>query len=196
MIRLQTTVFCHITQVLPHPSYVYCAKFHSDNFTIIATGCHDHVVRIWTSKSHNSHQRHHDSPEYVLQQELESHEGSVSSICFEKKGSGLLSADTLGVVIQWSVVIRRRPKVGKDDDPDDYYQWNMIKKIKSREIDGVAINTILLHPYGSRLLVHSRDNSMRMLDIASGVILQTYRGFKNSRYLVFFLDLYIVANWW
>lgn len=34
-------------QMLPHPSFVYCAQFHPGNSSVLVTGCSDHVVRVW-----------------------------------------------------------------------------------------------------------------------------------------------------
>ncbi|XP_011858251.1 PREDICTED: jouberin-like [Vollenhovia emeryi] len=62
--------------MLPHPSYVYCAKYGPDNATIIATGCYDRVVRIWANDRR--------SRKRELNQELEGHEGFVNSMVFQK----------------------------------------------------------------------------------------------------------------
>lgn len=37
---------CFISQMLPHPSFVYCAVFLPTDMSL-ATGCRDHVIRIW-----------------------------------------------------------------------------------------------------------------------------------------------------
>ncbi|XP_057329039.1 jouberin-like [Microplitis mediator] len=148
--------------MLPHPSYVYCGKFEPSNPQTIITGCYDRVSRVWSRKNKNNN--------YELSQELEGHDGFVNSICFLNDG-GLLTADSVGIIIHWSV----KKKKGSSRD------WQISRKIKIREIVNVAINTIVLHPLGSRLLVHSRDNGLRMLDLATAVVLQRYSGLKNSR---------------
>ena len=33
--------------MLPHPSFVYCAKFHPRVNKVIVTGGYDNVVRVW-----------------------------------------------------------------------------------------------------------------------------------------------------
>ncbi|XP_063976623.1 jouberin-like [Diachasmimorpha longicaudata] len=148
--------------MLPHPSYIYSGKFHpSLHLQTIVTGCYDHVVRVWGTSSSS----------YELLQELEGHEGFINSICFQKNGT-MLTADSVGVIIHWSVR-KSRKKVNKD--------WSIFRKIKIREVEGVPINTIVLHPLGSRLLVHSRNNGLRMLDLATGVVLHKYEGLKNLR---------------
>lgn len=161
--------------MLPHPSYVYCGKFNRRNVSIIATGCYDRIARIWT--------RDIKSKNYELSQELEMHEGFVNSLCFQKDGN-LLTADSVGTIILWSVKRNRRMLSKKE--------WFLSKKINIREIDNVTINAIILHPLESRLLVHSRDNGLRMIDLAAGVVLQKYDGLKNQRYFFSFSFLFLI----
>jgi len=33
--------------MLPHPTFVYCAKFHPRVSKVIVTGSYDNVVRVW-----------------------------------------------------------------------------------------------------------------------------------------------------
>ncbi|KAL0103403.1 hypothetical protein PUN28_017579 [Cardiocondyla obscurior] len=151
-------------EMLPHPSYVYCAKYEPGDATIVATGCYDRVVRIWM-KDRKSKQRE-------LNQELEGHEGFVNSMVFQKSGN-LITADSVGLIILWTI--------RKDSRTPSKTTACISRKIKIREIEGVVINTIVLHPLESRLLVHSRDNGLRMLDLATGVILQKYKQLNNQR---------------
>ena len=115
-----------------------------------------------------------NSKTYELVQELEVHEGFVNSICFQNDGS-FLTADSVGVIILWIVKKNRRSPIKKE--------WQIAKKIKIKEIEGVPINTIILHPRGSRLLVHSRNNGLRLLDLATEVVLQRYEGLENRRFV-------------
>ncbi|KYN40396.1 Jouberin [Trachymyrmex septentrionalis] len=142
-------------EMLPHPSYVYCAKYGPGNATIVATGCYDRVVRIWVNDRR--------SRKRELNQELEGHEGFVNSMVFQKNGN-LITADSVGLIILWTIRI--------DSKISSKRAGCILRKIKIREIEGVVINTIVLHPLESRLLVHSRDNGLRMLDLATGVVLQ------------------------
>lgn len=157
--------------MLPHPSYVYCATYGPGKATIVATGCYDHVARIWASDR--------KSRKRELSQELEGHEGFVNSIVFQKNGN-LITADNVGLIILWT--IRRNSRM------PSRREWCSARKIKVREIEGVVINTIALHPLESRLLVHSRDNGLRMLDLATGVVLQKYRQLHNQRHARVFID--------
>lgn len=152
--------------MLPHPSYVYCARYAPGKTTIVATGCYDGVARIWASGNGRSMKRE-------LSQELEGHEGFVNSMVFQKNGN-LITADSVGSIILWT--IRRNDRMSSK------WEWYVARKIKIREIEGVVINTIALHPLESRLLVHSRDNGLRMVDLATGVVLRKYKQLNNQRF--------------
>jgi len=151
--------------MLPHPSYVYCAKYGPEKEMIVATGCYDQVARIWANDR--------KSKKRELNQELEGHEGFVNSIVFQKSGN-LITADSVGSIIIWTAHRNNRMPSKRE--------WRISRKIKIREIEGVIINTIILHPLESRLLVHSRDNDLRLVDLATGVILQKYKQLNNQRY--------------
>lgn len=148
--------------MLPHPSYVYCAKYEPGSSTSVATGCYDRVVRIWANDRRSGKRE--------LNQELEGHEGFVNSMVFQKNGN-LITADSVGLIFLWTIRRDSRKRTGC-----------ISRKIKIREIEGVVINTIVLHPLESRLLVHSRDNGLRMLDVATGVVLQKYKRLNNQRH--------------
>lgn len=152
-------------QMLPHPSYVYCAKYGPGNTTIVATGCYDRVVRIWANDDRRSRKRE-------LSQELEGHEGFVNCMVFQKNGN-LITADSVGLIILWTI--------REDSRTPSKRIGRMSRKIKLGEIEGVIINTIVLHPLESRLLVHSRDNGLRILDLATGVVLRKYKRLNNQR---------------
>ncbi|XP_066601561.1 jouberin-like [Prorops nasuta] len=152
-------------QLLPHPSYVYCGKFDSVNSRVVATGCYDRVARIWARVKGSK-------IFFQLSEELEGHEGYVNSLCF-RRNNDLLSADSVGVIIYWTVKTNRKMLLGKE--------WQILKKIKIREIEGTVINGLLLHPLGSRVVVHSRNNGLRMLDLSTGVVLRKYAGLTNQR---------------
>ncbi|GLH03079.1 WD repeat-containing protein 82 [Gryllus bimaculatus] len=100
-------------QMLPHPSFVYSAKFHGHRSWLLATGCNDHIVRLWV--------RQHKANEY-----------NVREFCV-------------------------------------------------RELRGVVINKVIVHPGGQRLLIHSRDSLLRMLDVTTGIVIQWFRGAIKHR---------------
>lgn len=76
--------------MLPHPSFVYCAEISSKH--LIATGCYDRILRLWSK---------HSKTDYDVAQEFERHEGFITSICFNKKSDLILSADSVGIIMQW-----------------------------------------------------------------------------------------------
>ena len=41
-------------KVLPHPSFVYSAKYHSDVRKLVVTGGFDRLLRIWNLESEGS----------------------------------------------------------------------------------------------------------------------------------------------
>ena len=43
--------------------------------------------------------------------------------------------------------------------------WTIYKRIEDMDMKGTAINFIQLHPRERRLLVHTRDNIIRMFDL-------------------------------
>lgn len=163
--------------MLPHPSYVYCARYGPDNPTIVATGCYDCIARIWVNNKQSK------KPE--LSQELEGHEGFINSMVFQKNNN-LLTADSVGVIIIW--IVRKNSRMPSKKE------WYVSRKIKVREIEGIIINTIALHPLESRLLVHSRNNGLRMLDLVTGIVLQKYDQLHNQRYLKKVSSLLILCH--
>lgn len=151
---------------MPHPSYVYCGKFTPNTSNYVVSGCYDHVARVW-ARSSNSY-------EYELIQELEAHESFVNAICFQSKEETCLTGDGIGVVIVWTMKRNRR-------SPSARREWQIAKKIKIKDIEGVPINSISMHPIGSRLLVHSRNNGLRLVDVNGGSVVKKFEGLKNQR---------------
>ncbi|XP_046614461.1 jouberin-like isoform X1 [Neodiprion virginianus] len=160
---VRNKIIQHI-QMLPHPSYVYCGKFYPRNKDVVVTGCCDSIARVWMKGRR--------SKCYELTQELDEHKGYVNSICFQKDG-GLITADSVGVIILWTLK--------KAASISSAREWNIFKIIKNNEIENIVVNTVLSQPLESRILVHSRDNGLRMIDLATGVVLQRYKSLRNRR---------------
>lgn len=49
---------------------------------------------------------------------------------------------------------------------------------------GVPVNSIDLHPSGNRILVHLRDNFIKILDAGTFIPLQTFAGLANERFQI------------
>ncbi|EEZ99617.1 jouberin [Tribolium castaneum] len=148
-------------QILPHPSFVYCCDISKDK--VIVTGCYDGIIRIWNQTPSDK------KSEFHLYQELEAHKAYITSLCWNKKSS-IFSADSTGAIIEWQK---------KDND------WVLKREINLLDLKETVINQILLFPNEKRLLVHSRDNIIRIIDLKSGCVLHWLRGASNKRFQLF-----------
>ena len=155
-------------KVMPHPSFVYSAKFHVKINKIVVTGGYDRTVRVWSL--------HGDSTTAQLMQELDGHMSYVNSLCFDTDGAKLFSADSLGVLRIWNVYVTEQPS-----KRGFLREWTLNKEHCDEELKNVAINCLQIHPNGRRLLVHSRDNTLRTLDLRVLAVSQRYMGALNFR---------------
>nr|XP_022907845.1 jouberin-like [Onthophagus taurus]XP_022907846.1 jouberin-like [Onthophagus taurus] len=143
------------TQMLPHPSFVYWCEI-GQNF--IATGCYDKIIRIW---------RLIGDLTWELYQELEGHDGYITCICINSKSTCIYSSDSLGNINCW--------------EKDVNENFNLYKEIVLVELKNTVINQILLHKREKKLIVHARDNILRILDIKSGCVINWLEGGVNNR---------------
>lgn len=156
-------------RVLPHPGFVYCCKFHPQVDGIVVTGCFDQVLRVWDlSQSDDAGQ---------LMQEIEDHHGYINSICFDDDdGQKMYSADSIGTINIWNVYV-----ADESDRRAFVRDWNLYYSLQEPELKDVQINHIEMHPSGRRLLVHCRDNVIRMFDLRVQRVMQQYIGAVNFR---------------
>ncbi|XP_044750338.1 jouberin-like [Coccinella septempunctata] len=143
-------------QILPHPNFVYTNDMSSN---LIVTGCYDTKVRVWSNEGLLT--------KYFLNQELEGHKGYITSLLLKRSCDTILSSDSLGVIIEW------------------YKQksmWVLHKKINILGLEGITINQIEFMAKGKRLLVHSRDNILRIIDLESSVVIHWLQGGLNTRF--------------
>ncbi|XP_062592731.1 jouberin-like isoform X1 [Saccostrea cucullata] len=155
-------------KLLPHPGFVYTAKFHPRLDTVIATGGYDQVIRVWDVSGPEQHG--------VLKQEIEDHRGLVNTLIFEEDGGKMYSGDSAGNVLIFNVFVgEQEPRLGWERD------WTIFRKIDDPELKDVPINCLTLHHNGRRLLVHSRDNIIRMFDLRVQRVMQKYIGALNFR---------------
>ncbi|XP_071808073.1 jouberin-like isoform X3 [Asterias amurensis] len=155
-------------KVFPHPAFVYTAKFHPQADHLVVSGGYDHVLRVWNTKN--------DAQTGELLQELDGHKGFVNCLCFSRDGKAMYSGDSTGVIIKWNASVM--VKAATSGSPD---QWSLEKLIKEKELEGVTINSLKVHPSGRRLLIHGRDNNLRMIDLRLYTIMQRYLGALNFR---------------
>ncbi|KAI5712105.1 hypothetical protein M8J75_005901 [Diaphorina citri] len=146
--------------ILPHPCYVYDGLFiHS---TII-TCCYDGVLRVWKCADMKSADW---SSCAELTDELYGHTGYVNALCYNAITSVLYSGDSHGVIIAWRLGEKTK-------------RWCQERTIHINGLQDVVINSLLV--YGrSCLIVHTQDSILRMIDAASGVVLQWYKGCMND----------------
>jgi len=78
--------------VLAHPAFVYSARFSTASARSIATGCYDHVIRLWNV----------DNGTAVLLGCCSDHTAPVNCLCWATHGL-LYSADTRGSVLVWNM---------------------------------------------------------------------------------------------
>ena len=96
--------------ILPHPTYVYTARFHpspSGTVHTVATAGYDKVVRIWSigavKVNNNKNNNKTGAGNYgQLLLELFGHTGYINSLCFANDGTRLYSADSAGCIKAWS----------------------------------------------------------------------------------------------
>ncbi|XP_063919863.1 jouberin-like [Zophobas morio] len=155
-----TVTSCSFIQILPHPCFVYTCDINDTK--IIASGCYDGLLRIWRLAQNDT------KFEFQMFQELDAHTGYVTSVCFSTKCS-MFSADSTGVIIEWY---------------QENLDWILKRQINLLDLKETIINQILLFPKGRKLLVHSRDNVVRIIDIKSGCVLQWLRGSLNKRFRI------------
>lgn len=84
-----------IFQVLPHPSFIYAAKWlrKSTDFTYLATGGRDCVLRIWKISTD-------EAADIELCDELIQHDNYITSIATNRK-SVIYTADWNGCLFEW-----------------------------------------------------------------------------------------------
>lgn len=159
--------------VLPHPAFVYAAKFHSVVDLLIVSGCYDTVIRVWSIKQasppHNA----------KLIQELEGHTSHVNSLCFAGAGHKLYSADGSGKILVWNAYFTEQPsKKGVARD------WTLYSEIEVADLKGVCINHIEMHPSNHKLSVHTRNNIIKMVDLRVSTVTVRLEGFINYQELI------------
>ena len=65
-------------------------------------------------------------------------------------------------------------------------KWSLLATVTQKEIEHDPVNSLRLHPHGKRLLVHARDNMLRVLD------LRTY-SFMEVCFVLFVCAILLIA---
>ncbi|TWW71794.1 Jouberin Abelson helper integration site 1 protein -like protein [Takifugu flavidus] len=153
-------------KVLPHPSFVYCSQYHPTAQNLVLTGGYDTVVRVWRLDV--------DEVNGQLLEEFEGHSSFINTLCFDAEGRQMFSADNTGLIIVW------KTSVSQDQQLDPCHQWCIDTKINEKDLSGVPINTLQLHPNGRYLLIHAKDSVLRMMDLRF-LAMKKYIGATNYR---------------
>ncbi|XP_028633192.1 jouberin isoform X1 [Grammomys surdaster] len=138
-------------RVLPHPSFVYTAKFHPATRELVVTGCYDSMIRIWKIDARED--------AAILVRQLDVHKSFVNSICFDDEGHHMYSGDCIGVIVVWDTYVK------VTDVQHSVRHWSINKEIKETEFRGVPISYLEVHPNGKRLLIHTKDSTLRIMDL-------------------------------
>uniref|UniRef100_A0A8C9DL93 Abelson helper integration site 1 n=1 Tax=Prolemur simus TaxID=1328070 RepID=A0A8C9DL93_PROSS len=104
-------------RVLPHPSFVYTAKFHPAVRELVVTGCYDSMIRIWKVGLRE------DSA--ILVRQFDVHKSFVNSLCFDAEGHHMYSGDCTGVIVVWNTY------VNVNDLQHSVHHWSINKIIES-----------------------------------------------------------------
>ncbi|XP_073431961.1 jouberin isoform X2 [Dendrobates tinctorius] len=153
-------------KVLPHPSFVYTAKFHPMSDHLAVTGCYDGVIRVWNVKVKEINGQ--------LLQEFDGHKSFINSLCFDAEGLHMFSGDSAGLIIIWNTSISR----SSQQNPIEL--WGILKEIKETDMKGIAVNHLEVHPNGRRLLIHTKDSTVRIMDLRI-LVAKKYIGAANYR---------------
>ncbi|XP_063868678.1 jouberin-like isoform X1 [Scylla paramamosain] len=155
------------SEVLAHPSYVYVARFVPGTVHVAVSGCYDHVLRVWTYSKKGG---------YSVLQEITNHLSFVNALCFNGEGDVLYSGDKQGMIFVWNVKVSP-----KDKSKRKTKILSLKHEAKVPDIVGNTINSITAHPGGFRLLVHTRDSQLRLVNHQHWTVTHNLRGALNVR---------------
>ncbi|XP_014441705.1 jouberin isoform X3 [Tupaia chinensis] len=153
-------------RVLPHPSFVYTAKFHPVISELVVTGCYDSIIRIWKVDMKE------DSA--ILVRQFDAHKSFINSLCFDTEGHHMYSGDCTGVIIVWNTYVK------VNDLQHSVRHWTINKEIKETEFKGIPISYLEVHPNGKRLLIHTKDSTLRIMDLRI-LVARKFVGAANYR---------------
>uniref|UniRef100_I3IWA8 Jouberin n=1 Tax=Oreochromis niloticus TaxID=8128 RepID=I3IWA8_ORENI len=161
--RLQVTA----QKVLPHPSFVYSARYHPTAQNLVVTGGYDCLIRVWRVDVGDVNGQ--------LLQEFEGHSSFINTVCFDSEGRRMFSGDNMGLIIVWKTSVndsRQRQQPCR--------HWCIERKIDESDLSGIPINMLQLHPNGRCLLIHAKDSVLRMMDLRI-LAVKKYTGAINYR---------------
>ncbi|XP_021176678.2 jouberin isoform X2 [Fundulus heteroclitus] len=154
-------------KVLPHPSFVYCARYHPGAQNLVVTGSYDCLIRVWRLDVEDVNGQ--------MLQEFEAHSSFINTVCFDAEGRRMFSADNTGIIIVWKTSVN--PSKQRQHP---CHHWSIEMKIDESDLGGIPINMLQLHPNGRCLLIHAKDSAVRMMDLRI-LAVKKYTGATNYR---------------
>jgi jouberin len=115
-------------RILPHPSFLYTAKFHPNSLDIVCTSGYDKVIRVW---SINDNKKVNQKYGFLLQ-EIYGHSGYVNSTCFSNDGLIFYSADSIGKILAWNCNSTNSSK-------ESFKDWSLKEEIEINDLKVVEI---------------------------------------------------------
>ncbi|KAI9005896.1 WD40-repeat-containing domain protein [Gaertneriomyces semiglobifer] len=142
--------------VYHHPSFVYATELSpvANKPRLIATGCHDALVRLWPLKPFSQRQARGAVPLRILS----GHASGVHSVTFERDGHRLFTGDATGLI-----------KVWRGGDAGKYTCISDITLFQN------SIINLSLHPIHNRILVRCASAGMYTIDTRTFRILTAYQ---------------------
>ena len=148
-------------KLLSHPSFVYACAFHPSSETILLTAGFDRVVRVWGVAALGVHSGQ-------ILRELPSHGGYVNCLRFDRTGK-MFSGDSEGCVCVWQMSLSSSSSSPSAEEVDT---WRELDHLELRETRGTAVRSIF--PVGKRLLLHTSDGTIRLVDSRRQAVLRRY----------------------
>lgn len=95
----------------------------------------------------------------VLIRQFDNHKSFINSLCFDIEGHHMYSGDCTGVIVVWNTYVK------VNDIQHSVRHWSINKEIKESEFKGIPISYLEVHPNGKRLLIHTKDSTLRIMDL-------------------------------
>ncbi|GAU99655.1 hypothetical protein RvY_10620-2 [Ramazzottius varieornatus] len=141
---------------LPHPGFVYCASFHPQNSSVVASGCYDGVIRTWSIDVEKS--------TYTLLQELTGHVGLINVVIFDRSGDQLYSGGSDGLIRQWS----------KDSSPGSapLFDYRITNTTPTGLSQNVIIVDLKIRNEAKQLISTTQSGELSFVDLHGFVLLR------------------------